>query len=762
MLRAAGNQSLIVTMALTAILLCSAVLAQRAASSFKPGDEVEVKEGLNWRKGKVTGVNRSSGWVEVQLEDSGDRSARSKFATGLRNRPYPPDWVRRPAASVEKSERTYASRTWTDRTGKFTVEARFDRVDGANVVLTRTDGKQLQVPLEKLSDQDTGYVRGVSEAAGNPFEESKAIVTVAPKQANWRETKTIRPQTFSKWSFSPPAAERQLGANRPTADDCHVELVELPDSKTIFEKFNGVHVSDDGRRAVVCRSRGAVQDSGELYVESIDLLNKTSAGLIPLPPQSMLLDALLDENLIMYRSDQFGFGNNGQLTVARLEKHGIAPIVQWEPYGHEQFEPRRDVEKAWFLNSDRVLTFNRQGNALTVWDIAAAKAATNIPISDSITLKVFLSPDRRLLAVIMKQGIALIDLAASRHVATIAANDASYETIAFREDNARLAGLSDRGLTIWDLNTGAVQREIGHSVLNARATIAWADDFVLVNGKYMFDPDRRVLLWEYLQSGNQVAELTVIRRGLLCVVNKDIANNISSLSAASIPHMGARDEAKRLPSAEELLIVKPGDAVAIEIDVEPGIASADEIRTWFTSQSQEKSSRDAERSKIVVLNPNGEENELIRRSLTNALEAAGLRVADKSDLVVKAVCKQQSSQEVAINADGRWPVRRQDIVRRTITPHASYLELSLRGDAIWKKGYIARPGHVFFVERGESLDAALTRLTRPNLDVFRNAKFSSYFARPGAASENGAYGVSQLTPNGIVDGSPTGGNGQSF
>jgi hypothetical protein len=163
----------------------------------------------------------------------------------------------------------------------------------------------------------------------------------------------------------------------------------------------------------------------------------------------------------------------------------------------------------------------------------------------------------------------------------------------------------------------------------------------------------------------------------------------------------------------------------------------------------------------VVINGD-DEKDMIRRSLAVALESAGLHVVEKSDLVVKAICKQQPSQTIRINVDGRWPVRQQDIVERTITPHASYLEMSLRGEVLWKRGYIARPGHIFFIERGETVDAALARLTRPNVSVFKNAKFTAHIARPGTATDNGAYGVSRLTARGLVDGSDSERNRVSF
>ena len=44
------------------------------------------------------------------------------------------------------------ARTWTDRSGR-AIEADFVRVDGANVIVSR-QGKEISIPLERLSDAD--------------------------------------------------------------------------------------------------------------------------------------------------------------------------------------------------------------------------------------------------------------------------------------------------------------------------------------------------------------------------------------------------------------------------------------------------------------------------------------------------------------------------------------------------------------------------------------------------------------------------------
>ncbi|HEX5035396.1 MAG TPA: SHD1 domain-containing protein, partial [bacterium] len=68
------------------------------------------------------------------------------------------------------------TRTWTDSSGKYKIEADFEKIEDGQVYLQRTDGKKLSLPLAKLSKDDQSYLRdlmkrrraGQSEQA-NPF-----------------------------------------------------------------------------------------------------------------------------------------------------------------------------------------------------------------------------------------------------------------------------------------------------------------------------------------------------------------------------------------------------------------------------------------------------------------------------------------------------------------------------------------------------------------------------------------------------------------
>ena len=60
-------------------------------------------------------------------------------------------------------------RTWSDRTGKFKVEAQLVEKTEQSVTLRRPNGRAAEVPLAKLSDEDLSYLKKLDEQAENPF-----------------------------------------------------------------------------------------------------------------------------------------------------------------------------------------------------------------------------------------------------------------------------------------------------------------------------------------------------------------------------------------------------------------------------------------------------------------------------------------------------------------------------------------------------------------------------------------------------------------
>ena len=291
------------------------------------------------------------------------------------------------------------------------------------------------------------------------------------------------------------------------------------------------------------------------------------------------------------------------------------------------------------------------------------------------------------MAVVMKEGIALIDLVAGRHVATVPTYGRHFRKVAIRGDNTKLAGLSDEGVTVWSLYDGKVLSEFYGTSSGWNAGLQWAGDYLLADGQYLFDVDRRILLWEFQNSPGAGVKSELQNGRLYGVTKPNGDKGHVVLVSTAVPHAAVVEKAKSLPPPEALLVVKPGDSVSIEVDIDPSISLAEEVQK--VAQRQISKRQGARTKKLVVLNPNGAQNDVIRQMLADSLESAGLKVVDHADLVVKAVCKPQPPQVIRVNVDGRFPPRPEDIQERTITPHASYLEMSLKGKCFGSAGLSA-------------------------------------------------------------------------
>ncbi|HVT29541.1 MAG TPA: SHD1 domain-containing protein [Lacipirellulaceae bacterium] len=734
------------------ICLCGSSDAQREKSKYNQGDRVEVRVGFDWKPATVESIDRLSGWIEAR-PDLPPGAAQFRGPASLQT--FPPSSVR-PIQNAAAASPDTPLRKWSDKTGRFSIEARYLSTTGNKVALLKADGKRIEVPIDKLSDEDARYLKTLSESGANPFQEvgggsTGASATLAKgraKKANWNGAKLVQPKTFQQWSFTPPAPKVHTNAASHIAN-ANVTLAPIPDSNLFFEEVTGIYASSDGQRVFVCRNKGEVSNQKEGYLEVVNVGPRQASDLIQLPDTTRILDVNPDASLVILRPDVFGSGENSMLTVARVADDKVTPLQQWEPYADEDFATSRDIAQAWFLNDNRVMTINSHGKALTIWDVAACKALINIPVGISFDLHLALSPDRQLLAIIMKEGIAIIDLAAGRHVATIPTNGRQYNKVAIRNDNMRLAGLSNEGATVWNLADGKVMSEFYTNTIGWNSRLQWAGEYLLADSNYLFDVERRILLWEYQNPpGTEVT--TQLQNGRLYAVSKPMGDKGRViLISAAMPSAAAIEKAKTLPPAESLLVVKPGDSVELDVDIDPRVSIPDELQQSLTASVHNIG---GDNGKIVVLNSKGTQNDVIRRSLTNALHEAGLTVVEHSDLVVKAVCKPQPQQTIRIRVDNRFPPRPQDIVERSITPHATYLEMSLKGQILWRRGFVAEPRVMIWLQKGETLDQALERLTKPNVGLLTHAKFCPYVARPGKATPNGAYGVSQFTAHGLVDG----------
>lgn len=711
-------------------------ISDLTTSDYKQGDRVDVSLGSVVVEATVESPPEN-GHVDVKVTSTRalvsavkDRrlQTRLKRADSLTLR-VTLERLTRAAEAVPKIQGQL--RTWTDLTGRFSIEAKYAGMKENSVLLEKADGKTIGVPRSKLSESDQEHidqllVGGAAIAADNPFAVASAEGTTAPPvknrvvdlRADRSECRNVKYKTDSEWNYQP----KPISIPSFSSKFKSVELQRLPESDPFLEKVELLEVSPAGEKAVVVRRQGAVLGDKRRYFQVIDPSTGAAGSLIPAPQKSVVLDILSEEGLLLLRTDNFGHGNNKRLFLQKIAGDELQPVASWEPHADEF---HADVSGAWFLDKQRVLTRTEHSKRWTIWDRNTAKASYDIPMGDEAhKAKHALSADRRLLAIATDQGVALIDTNRGQHVGTLKSRrleemSGVFSHLAFSPDGRQLALKTTDGIVVWDLRTGEITRQFVPSEGGYSDTLAWTDEeHLLLGDSLLYDVPRRLLLWHYKTGGFGGDAKTAYAAGHMWFVPKPDDGWESYLGIVQIPHAKALEVADSLGTPEDVLVLKPGTEVSVEVDVTAG-----------------------ELTPAAV-------GEAVRENLTKA----GFKVVEGASAVAVATCKLLPQQDIRINMSRHqidpdaW-----DIVTRTITPSISRLEIRRNGQELWAVGSLAEPGQTIWIRGGETLDEALERITKPYPQLLTETPFDSHVARRGTVGRQNAYGQSRLTPAGVVD-----------
>ncbi|WP_186775978.1 SHD1 domain-containing protein [Rubripirellula reticaptiva] len=146
------------------------IQAQNHGSFWYPAEVMELLP-RNRVLAKMRGGSREEIVLDLtkiqlapDLVDQPARPSRSSRSPSSRSTPSPFE----PETDTESEDHP-----WTDVTGKHKIEAEFIEISGDSVKLKRVDGKEIIVPLEKLSQSDQQRAKALQdaiEADDNPFD----------------------------------------------------------------------------------------------------------------------------------------------------------------------------------------------------------------------------------------------------------------------------------------------------------------------------------------------------------------------------------------------------------------------------------------------------------------------------------------------------------------------------------------------------------------------------------------------------------------
>jgi len=150
---------------LAVCFICPPNSVNAQTNQLKVGDKVQVKFLNKWYEAEVTEL---VGKLMIRAKFDAPREKGKVWMFGLRNSV-------RPSAKSNKQSNTKKTkskeleankqRTWTSAQGNFTIEAVFVTSDGNDVTLKKSDGDEITVSLDNLSQKDNSYVKEL--LAGN-------------------------------------------------------------------------------------------------------------------------------------------------------------------------------------------------------------------------------------------------------------------------------------------------------------------------------------------------------------------------------------------------------------------------------------------------------------------------------------------------------------------------------------------------------------------------------------------------------------------
>jgi hypothetical protein len=343
-----------------------------------------------------------------------------------------------------------------------------------------------------------------------------------------------------------------------------------------------------------------------------------------------------------------------------------------------------------------------------LWDLPKAKAEYSLQLaSESLPA---LSPGGKYLAAATTAGIELYESTSGELLGRLSGEVGLWPTVGFSPDGRRLAAAETNRFRTWDLESGELSTDILIPVVGQEMRILWlGDDYVAVQGHALLvvDLNRKIVLWEYLLSPAETAS-TAQWQGHFWRIGKDAARRNDVLFPTSLPDQQALGVAKRL-EANQVLVVQPGAAVSLEMNVQT----------------------------------DAETIERIRNSLVERLSNNGLEVRDGQSLKLIAATRTGETHSVSYHMTGA------ERATVSVTDRVSSLEFQSAGQTAWKAEQVAGAPYFVRLAPGQSLQQYVSENTKPNLEFFSTARIPTHVARPLPEGQR-AYGRSMLQDDGTI------------
>lgn len=437
-----------------------------------------------------------------------------------------------------------SERTWSDQTGRFQVSASLAFADRQEVRLRKADGKEVTVPLAKLSTADQRFIEGflaaetalMDQAFGkddtdNPFAGgsvpsppplSASSIAAVPNRPSGLPTRpgsspprpgdargSLPPlPSLADGSTAPPVREPVLQGIRPlaitpnqpfweatpprgfaaiAADDI---VIQTPVAKPFFASMQVLAAREAGTVLlnVYQQGRGNREEFSRFVIVRPDS-GQVSPGIEFQQPWKAVAISPDGTRIAAVRIEGFDKGND--LAIFRIVDQSLIPEFQFRA-GGGSFD---ELQWVAFLPDQRLATIS-QKHDLTCWDLAAEPGPRAIQRGKSGgTVAAEISPAGELMFLPIGQSIAALQTDTGKLVGCLQ-RDQAANRIAIAPSGKLLAAYHPYMVTLHDLSSGETVREVAVGEGNPQATLRWIGNHLRV-GKVLYDVETGMPLWSY-------------------------------------------------------------------------------------------------------------------------------------------------------------------------------------------------------------------------------------------------------------------------
>lgn len=605
-----------------------------------------------------------------------------------------------------------AFRTWSDASGSFKLEAQLVKQTGDSVTLRRKDGKEVTLPLVKLSKSDQEFLRNPS---GSKSEKSFGFATLPP----------ARPLGAAKVINDLSADVQPLPAEEKTPPMLAVpmlgELTADPAKGVMATKNYGVAFTDidaydkvsqpfcidlSGGVAIVSIGRhvaGQKESRGRIYRAGYGI--KKAELLVDVPETVDILahDRQSGRTLLVVGRDELYRG--GDLVLIEGVIDGTVKVIcRRSMPGIEKpgFKPNADWAS---LSGD--LAIVQIDSKLYGWNLIDNRLVYQHALNSGE--KTAISPGGKYVAIGGNSKVVMLDAASGEPLGQFSTGTTLIPQLMFDPTGEKLAIAMDNRLDVWNL--AAAEHESQLTLFSPIGVmLGWVQpELMLTTLAGLVDLELEMTVWNY--SFLHADRCQTTEGGLLIC---DEQKNFLVMSTLPVPHAPANRLRTRLNGGvAKDMVVQPGSAVSIRIE-----------------------------SKQPV------DVEAITSALQSVAEKAGWTVKPKAPIELVAVIGRGEKQSLSyrMSKDVTGLGGRDETA--TITPFTSELQIQRGGKILWSRKTSNYVPSILFMRDGQTLQQEVSKFEKPDPTFFENLNLPPRIINPDLLK---SMGRSRLTESGWAE-----------